>query len=31
LGGVGTILVAASWLRLFPELARVDELGRKDA
>lgn len=27
LGGVGTILVSLIWLRLFPELARIDSLG----
>ena len=26
LGGVGTVLVAAAWLRLFPDLARRDRL-----
>jgi hypothetical protein len=26
LGGVGTILVVLIWIRLFPELARVDSL-----
>lgn len=28
LGGVGTLIVAALWLRLFPDLARRDELVR---
>ncbi len=28
LGGVGTLLVAAGWLRLFPELALRDRLGQ---
>ncbi len=27
LGGVGTLLVSLIWLRLFPELARIDSLG----
>jgi hypothetical protein len=26
LGGLGTVLIAASWLRLFPALARRDRL-----
>ena len=26
IGGVGTILVAAVWMRLFPQLARFDRL-----
>jgi hypothetical protein len=26
LGGVGTLLVAASWVRLFPALARRDHM-----
>jgi hypothetical protein len=26
LGGVGTLIVAALWLRLFPDLRRVDRL-----
>jgi len=28
IGGVGTIIVAMIWMRLFPELARVDTLER---
>ena len=28
LGGVGTIIVSLLWLRLFPELARIDSLGQ---
>ena len=28
LGGVGTLLVAALWWRLFPALARRDQLGQ---
>ncbi|MCB1887798.1 MAG: MFS transporter [Rhodocyclaceae bacterium] len=31
LGGVGTLLVAAVWMRLFPSLARLDRLPRGDA
>jgi predicted dienelactone hydrolase len=27
MGGVGTMLIAASWFRLFPALARRDRLG----
>ena len=27
IGGVGTMLVAATWLRLFPALARRDHMG----
>jgi hypothetical protein len=26
LGGVGTVLIAASWLKLFPALARRDRM-----
>jgi hypothetical protein len=26
LGGVGTLLIAAAWLRYFPDLARRDRL-----
>jgi hypothetical protein len=26
-GGIGAIIVALLWLRLFPELARVDKIG----
>jgi MFS family permease len=29
LGGVGTIVVSLLWLRLFPELARIDSLERR--
>ncbi|NLZ42092.1 MAG: MFS transporter, partial [Comamonadaceae bacterium] len=31
LGGVGTIVVAAAWLRVFPALARRDALVQTDA
>ena len=31
LGGVGTIVVAAAWLRVFPALARRDALVQADA
>jgi hypothetical protein len=27
MGGVGTMLIAASWFKLFPALARRDRLG----
>jgi len=27
IGGVGTIVTALAWMRLFPDLARVDNLG----
>ena len=28
IGGIGTVLVALLWMRLFPQLARVDGFGR---
>jgi hypothetical protein len=28
LGGVGTLIVAGLWMRLFPELSQRDKLGR---
>jgi hypothetical protein len=28
IGGIGTVLVAAAWLRLFPALARRDRMDR---
>jgi hypothetical protein len=31
IGGIGTILVAAIWMRLFPPLARFDRLGSAGA
>ncbi len=31
LGGVGTLVVALAWMRLFPELRVFDSFGRKDA
>ncbi len=30
-GGIGTILVALLWMRLFPELAKIDRLHDRDA
>jgi hypothetical protein len=29
IGGLGTLAVVALWIRLFPELARADTLGRE--
>ena len=28
IGGVGTVLTAVAWMRFFPDLARVDTIGR---
>jgi hypothetical protein len=30
LGGVGTLIIAAMWTRLFPALRKVDDLGSVD-
>ena len=27
IGGIGTVLVAVTWMRLFPQLARIDRMG----
>ena len=29
IGGIGTLLVVGLWIRLFPQLAQVDTLGKK--
>jgi hypothetical protein len=31
IGGAGALLVALLWMKLFPELARVDQLSQKSA
>jgi MFS family permease len=31
IGGIGTLLVAALWMRLFPELARVDAIDARES
>jgi MFS family permease len=30
IGGIGTVVVAVLWMRLFPQLARIDRMGRAD-